>query len=184
MEFDELELKGLVLARPRVFEDGRGFFFESYNADAMERAGLNTRWQQDNHARSQKDTIRGMHFALGKGQIKMIRCIRGSMWDVVVDIRPDSPTLGKWKGVELTAENKQELYVPVGFAHGYAALSDDMECVYKCSETYDPKVETEILWNDPEVGIEWPVKEPVLSDRDRGAQTLRQYLAAQGKALK
>jgi dTDP-4-dehydrorhamnose 3,5-epimerase len=125
---------------------------------------------------SVKDTVRGLHFQGGKGQAKLIRCVRGRVWDVAVDIRPDSPTLGKWFGVELSAENKRIFFVPAGFAHGYAVLSDEAECIYKCSTVYDPKVESGFKWNDAKVGVHWPVAHPVLSERDQTAQSFDEYL--------
>jgi dTDP-4-dehydrorhamnose 3,5-epimerase len=142
----------------------------------FESLGLNTEWRQDNYAISKKGTIRGLHFARGKGQIKLVRCTRGAIWDVAVDIRPDSPTLGQWEAVELSAENSLMLYIPVGFAHGYCALTDEADGVYKCSEVYQPELESEILWNDPDIGIPWPAEKPLLSKRDLGAPTLKAYL--------
>jgi dTDP-4-dehydrorhamnose 3,5-epimerase len=184
MEFTKLALAGLVLVRPTIFRDERGLFYESYNAVSFARAGLNTRWQQDNFATSAKGTVRGLHFAKGKGQIKLVRCTRGAIWDVVVDIRPDSPTVGQWEAVELSAENCLMLYVPVGFAHGYCALTEQADGVYKCSEVYDPELESEILWNDPDIGISWPVDDALVSDRDRRAPTLKAYLESLGVAWK
>lgn len=183
MGFEKARLEGLYVFTPRVFRDARGFFYESYNAELFEQEGLNTRWRQDNHAASRKGTVRGLHFASGEGQIKLIRCTRGAIWDVVVDIRPDSPTLGEWEAVELTEENQKQFYIPVGFAHGYAALTEGAECQYKCSEVYRPAVETEVLWNDPDIGIVWPVDHPIVSERDQKSQRLRDYLKGMGASL-
>jgi dTDP-4-dehydrorhamnose 3,5-epimerase len=180
MEVTPLRLDGAAIIKPRIFRDDRGLFYESYNADVFDRAGLNTHWQQDNFATSIKGTVRGLHFARGKGQIKLVRCTRGALWDVIVDIRPESPTLGQWEAVELSAENALMIYVPVGFAHGYCALTDEADGAYKCSEVYNPELESEILWNDPDVGIPWPADEPLISDRDSRAPTLRSYLKGLG----
>jgi dTDP-4-dehydrorhamnose 3,5-epimerase len=176
MQIEPMKLPGLMRIQPRVFEDSRGFFFESYRAESFERAGLCTTWPQDNHARSSKNTVRGLHFAPGVEQCKLIRCLRGAIWDVVVDIRPDSPTLGQWEAIELTETNRTMLYIPAGFAHGYAALTEPAECHYKTSVMYRPGLESEILWNDPEIGIPWPVDHPIVSDRDRQAASFNDYL--------
>ena len=176
MQVERTPIEGLLIVTPKVFPDHRGFFFESYNEDRFREIGIDIRWVQDNHVRSTRDTLRGLHFQRGKGQAKLVRCVRGRLWDVAVDIRPDSPTLGKWSAVELTEENKKMFFVPVGFAHGYAVLSDDAEALYKCGSVYDPELETEILWNDPDIAVEWPVKSPILSERDQNAQTFKQYL--------
>ena len=175
MQVERTPIEGLLIVTPRIFPDHRGFFFESYNEERFREIGIDVRWMQDNHVRSTKNTLRGLHFQRGKGQAKLVRCVRGSVWDVAVDIRPDSPTLGKWHAVELTEENKKMFFVPVGFAHGYAVLSDEAEALYKCGSVYDPDLEDEILWNDPDLAVEWPVASPNLSDRDQNAQTFRQY---------
>ncbi|MBN1867600.1 dTDP-4-dehydrorhamnose 3,5-epimerase [Candidatus Sumerlaeota bacterium] len=176
MQIENTSLEGLLVLTPRTFEDDRGFFFESYNEDRFRQAGIDRHWAQDNHARSIKNTVRGLHFQRCKGQAKLVRCILGRVWDVAVDIRPDSPTLGKWVGVELTPENKKMLYIPEGFAHGYAVLSDAAETLYKCTTVYDPALEDEVRWDDPEIGVKWPVDSPVLSRRDVEARTFRDYL--------
>jgi dTDP-4-dehydrorhamnose 3,5-epimerase len=176
MQVETTPLDGLLVLTPKVFEDNRGFFFETYNEERFRQAGIHSHWAQDNHVRSAKNTVRGLHFQLGKGQAKLIRCILGRVWDVAVDIRRDSPTLGKWFGIELTAETKRMLYVPEGFAHGYTVLSDEADTLYKCSTVYDPALESEIRWNDPDLAIQWPVRSPVLSPRDVEARTFRDYL--------
>jgi len=175
MDFKKIEtpLAGLYVLEPKVFTHDRGFFFESNNERDFRRAGLNTVWAQDNHARSVKNTLRGMHFQKGRGQAKLVRCPRGKIFDVAVDIRPDSATFGKWYGAELSEDNHRMLYVPEGFAHGYAVLSDVAESLYKCDSLYDPAIESEFTWNDPDVGIDWPVDEPVLSERDKNAKPFR-----------
>lgn len=178
MQIEKTPLDGLLIVHPKVFNDNRGFFFESYNAEEFKKLGIDVPWVQDNHARSVRDTVRGLHFQRGRGQDKLIRCIRGSVWDVAVDIRPDSPTLGQWFGLELTEENKTMLFVPVGFAHGYAVLSDEAEVVYKCSNVYDAKLESGFRWNDPQVGVRWPVEEPILSQRDLTSPSFAECIAS------
>lgn len=176
MQVERTPIEGLLIIAPKVFSDHRGFFFESYNEMRFKELGIDLHWMQDNHVSSTKDTVRGLHFQRGKGQAKLVRCVRGRMWDVAVDIRPDSPTLGRWHAVELTEDNRKMFFIPVGFAHGYAVLSEEAEALYKCGNVYEPDLEDEILWNDPDIAVEWPVTSPILSDRDRNAQTFKQYL--------
>jgi dTDP-4-dehydrorhamnose 3,5-epimerase len=177
MKVEKGPLDGLLIITPKVFEDDRGFFFESFNADRFrEAAGIVLVWRQDNHVRSVRNTVRGLHFQRPPGQAKLIRCIRGRIWDAVVDIRPGSPTLGRWFGVELSEENRKMLFVPIGFAHGYAVLSETAECLYKCSNVYKAELEDGFRWDDPEVGVPWPVKEPILSERDQTAKSFKEYL--------
>lgn len=176
MHVETTRIPGLLIIQPKIFTDDRGFFFESYNAARFHEIGLDLVWGQDNHAKSVQNTVRGLHFQRGEGQAKLIRCIRGAIWDVAVDIRPDSPTLGQWFAMELTEENKTMFYIPVGFAHGYAVLSDVGEVIYKCTNLYDPALETGFRWNDPEVGVKWPVAEPILSKRDQTSQTFQECL--------
>lgn len=178
MQVETTPLEGLRIIHPRVFDDNRGFFFESYNAERFREAGIDIDWVQDNHARSVRDTVRGLHFQRGRGQDKLVRCVRGRVWDVAVDIRPDSPTLGQWYGLELTEENKTMFFVPVGFAHGYAVLSDEAEVIYKCSNLYDAKLESGFRWNDPDVGVRWPVEEPILSQRDLTSPSFAECIAS------
>ncbi len=181
MEFEATPLDGLWIVKPRVFEDPRGFFFESYNAEVFRKHGLEPDWVQDNHANSVRDTVRGLHFQRGVGQAKLVRCVRGTIWDVAVDIRPDSPTFKQWYGCELSEANKLMLMIPVGFAHGYAVLSDVAECLYKCNKLYDGKLEFGFKWNDAEIGVKWPVSNPILSKRDVDsisfAECMKQVLA-------
>ena len=176
MQVERTPIDGLLIVTPTIHEDRRGFFYESYNEVQFREIGIDLAWLQDNHVKSAKNTVRGLHFQRGKGQAKIIRCARGRVWDVAVDIRPDSPTLGQWHAVELSGDNKKMFFIPVGFAHGYAVLSDEAETLYKCSNVYDPKLEDGILWNDPDIAVDWPVASPILSDRDQNAQTLKQYL--------
>ena len=172
------------IIEPDVFKDERGFFFESYSYKKYEELGIKWEFVQDNHAKSEKNTVRGLHFSIGEGQAKLVRCTQGKIWDVVVDIRPNSPTFRKWEGVELTFENFLQLYVPVGFAHGYATLSDYAEVQYKVSDYYNPDIEREVYWNDPTIGIDWKVKESILSNRDKNAPLLDDFLKKYPKPFK
>ena len=180
MQVEKTPIEGILILTPRVFRDDRGFFYESFNEDRFRAVGIELPWRQDNHVRSVKDTVRGLHFQAGPGQAKLIRCIRGRVWDVAVDIRPGSPTLGRWYGHELTPDSFQMMFVPVGFAHGYAVLDDDTEVLYKCSNVYDPALESGFRWDDTEVGVQWPVARPVLSQRDQTARSFRDYLDSMG----
>lgn len=166
------ELPGVVIIEPRVFHDARGFFFESYNAPRYAAAGITVTFVQDNHSSSAKGTIRGLHYQLRHPQAKLLRVIRGAVFDVAVDIRRGSPTFGKWVGVELSADNKRQLFIPAGFGHGFCALSDVTELEYKCSDVYVADDQHGVLWSDPTSGIQWPVREPILSDADRAYRPL------------
>lgn len=161
-------MEGPIVFEPAVFGDARGFFAETFRAEWLPGES----WVQDNHSRSKRGTVRGMHFQTG--QAKLVRCARGRIWDVVVDIRPGSPTFGEWQAWELDDERLHALYVPVGFAHGFAVLSDEADVVYKCSTYYDPVQESGFAYDDPAVGIAWPVDEPLVSARDRDAPALRE----------
>lgn len=178
MQIDTTDLDGVLVITPRVFKDARGFFFESYNQETWRANGIATVFVQDNHSRSMRDTLRGLHFQLPPmAQVKLVRCVRGAIWDVVVDIRIGSPTFGRWVGIELSAENFRQLYIPTGYAHGFCVLSDEAEVLYKTSAVYSKPHERGIAWNDPQLAIDWPVAEPLLSDRDRAAPSLVEYVA-------
>lgn len=173
MKVTPTSLPGFVAIEPVVHRDPRGFFQETYRASALAEAGLNTEWVQDNHARSTRGVLRGMHFSVDPGQIKLVRCARGRVLDVVVDIRRGSPTFGRWDAIELDDESGRQAYVPLGLAHGYLVLSEVADVVYKCSAYYDPARERGIRFDDPAVGIAWPeVGERVVSERDAQAPTL------------
>jgi len=173
-EFEKLKLNGLVLIKPRIFKDDRGFFIESFKKREFAQAGIPGEFVQDNHSKSSKGVLRGLHYQRNAAaQGKLVRCISGAMLDVGVDIRPDSPTFGKWEAVELTAENSHMLYLPPGFAHGFLVLSKTAEIMYKCTFEYSPNDEGGILWNDPQIGVKWPVKTPVLSGRDASLPLLK-----------
>jgi dTDP-4-dehydrorhamnose 3,5-epimerase len=178
MQVEATSLPGVLILTPRVFSDPRGFFFESYNQETLRSHGIDAVFVQDNHSKSAKGTLRGLHCQLPPAaQDKLVRVIRGAVWDVAVDIRRGSPTFGRWVGVELSAENYRQLYVPVGFAHGFCVLSDEAEVLYKASALYSPTQERSIIWNDPTLGIAWPIADPLLSARDQRAGTLADYLA-------
>ncbi len=178
MSIETTSLPGVLIFSPRVFKDARGFFFESYKDVVWQAAGVETLYVQDNQSRSVRDTVRGLHFQLPPAeQVKLVRVVRGAVWDVAVDIRLGSPTFGRWAAVELSEDNFKQLYIPAGFAHGFCVLSDEADVLYKTSHIYSPSHEQGIAWNDPEIGIPWPANEPLLSDRDRTAQSLQQYLA-------
>lgn len=170
-------LEGVRLIEVGCFDDGRGFFMESWNQRDFAAAGLDLTFVQEAHSRSCGTVVRGLHYQdmiapLGK----LVRCTVGRVWDVAVDLRASSPSLGRWFGVELSAENKRQMYIPPGFAHGFATLSEVAEVQYKQTGFYTPAAEGAILWNDPELAIAWPCKDPVLSKRDQGAMSFRDYL--------
>ncbi len=179
MQIETTRLPGVLVITPRVITDLRGFFLESYNQETFRAQGIDTVFVQDNHSRSARGTLRGLHFQLPPAaQAKLIRVISGAIWDVAVDIRAGSPTLGAWYGTKLSAENYRQLLIPEGFAHGFCVLSDEAEVLYKASHAYSPQHERGILWCDPQIQIPWPVTEPILSERDQRAGTLAEYLAA------
>jgi len=162
------KLAGAWLIEPRVFSDERGWFFECWNKREFAEAGLDADFVQDNHSRSRRYTVRGLHYqAPPCAQTKLVRVVAGEIYDVIVDIRWGSPTYGSWQAFVLSAENRRMLYVPVGFAHGFAVLSEQAEVVYKCSDFYAPETARGIQWNDPALDIEWPTTDPVLSEQDR-----------------
>ena len=179
-EFLKTEIPEVIIVKPRGFGDRRGFFMESYKKSEFERAGIPTNFVQDNHSKSIKNVLRGLHFQKEPyGQGKLVRCIKGKIFDVAVDIRENSSTFKKWVGVELSEENKLMLWIPRGFAHGFLTLTEDAEIIYKVSENeYAPNYEASIRWNDPEIGISWPLfgKEPILSEKDMEAPFLTEWL--------
>jgi len=160
-------LPDVLLLEPRVFDDARGFFFESWNEREFERAGIRARFVQDNHSRSEKGVLRGLHYQIRQPQGKLIRVVAGEIFDVAVDIRSGSPTFGRWEGIRLSAESHGVLWVPIGFAHGFCVLSEFAEVLYKTTDFYAPEHERGILWNDPELRIDWPLLgTPTLSAKD------------------
>jgi dTDP-4-dehydrorhamnose 3,5-epimerase len=169
MNFTPLALEGVVLVEPRIWPDGRGFFFESWHEEKFRAAGIDARFVQDNHSRSVQGTLRGLHYQMQHAQGKLVRVTMGEVFDVVVDIRKHSPTFGQWLGVTLSAENKHMLWVPPGFAHGFYVVSDCADFLYKCTDVYAPEYERTIRWNDAALGIEWPLVDgqaPILSKKD------------------
>jgi dTDP-4-dehydrorhamnose 3,5-epimerase len=160
------ELDGVVIIEPHVFGDDRGFFLETYSAGRYAAAGLPPQFVQDNHSRSAPGTLRGLHYQLRRPQGKLVRCVRGAIFDVAVDIRRGSPTFGNWIGVKLSEENKHQLYVPSGFAHGFCVPDDASEVEYKCTDFFDPDDEHGVIWNDPTINIAWPIRRPLLSEKD------------------
>jgi dTDP-4-dehydrorhamnose 3,5-epimerase len=168
------EIPDLLLFEPKVFGDDRGFFLESYNKKVLAGFGIERDFVQDNHSRSSRGVLRGLHYQLQHTQAKLIRVIAGTVWDVAVDIRRGSPTFGKWVGEELSAANKRLLWIPEGFAHGFVVLSDFAEVLYKASDFYSPEHERSLLWNDPDLNIAWPLEqEPILSGKDKAGLLLR-----------
>ncbi|MGL5054432.1 MAG: dTDP-4-dehydrorhamnose 3,5-epimerase [Fusobacteriaceae bacterium] len=184
-KFNKVEtgIEGLYILEPVVFGDERGFFLESYSKRDFEEIGIPYEFVQDNHSKSKKGVLRGMHFQTQYSQDKLVRVVAGSVYDVVVDLRKESKTFGKYFGVLLTAQNKKQFFVPKGFAHGFLTLEDDTEFLYKCTEYYMPQFDSGILWNDSEVGIDWKLSEfqiteseLTLSEKDKKQQTLAQFI--------
>jgi dTDP-4-dehydrorhamnose 3,5-epimerase len=180
MQVVDLPLAGAKLIRPRVFRDARGFFFESYSQERYRAAGMLETWVQDNQSSSRQGTLRGLHYQSSPGQAKLVRVTRGRIFDVLVDIRPSSATFGQWHGEEIDAEEHSQLYIPVGFAHGFGVLSDVAEVHYKVSTPYDGSTECSIRWNDPEIGVRWPIAQPILSERDQTSELFAAFKARLG----
>ncbi len=176
VKIESEHLNGIKVVVPAVFEDERGFFMEVFRADQYKELGLPYEFVQDNHSRSQKGVLRGLHFQWAPPMGKLMRVTYGSAFLAAVDIRKGSPTLGKWFGVEVSAKNKKQVWAPAGFARGFCVLSDFAEIQYLCTGIYNNKGESGILWSDPAIGVEWPVKNPLLSAKDQNAQTLAQWL--------
>lgn len=176
IKIESKHLNDIVVITPEVFEDDRGFFMEVFRADQFKDLGLPYNFVQDNHSRSAKGVVRGLHFQWEPPMGKLMRVTYGSAFLVAVDIRKTSPHLGKWFGIEVSAQNKKQVYAPAGFARGFCVLSDFAEIQYKCTGIYNKKYESGILWNDPDIGIKWPINNPILSNKDSQAQTLKQWL--------
>lgn len=166
MEISTTEFPGLVLIKPKIFGDARGYFYESWNKERYESAGITEDFVQDNVSFSSRGVLRGLHYQKPYTQGKLVSVLMGEVWDVVVDLRRSSPAFGKWQGFTLTGEHKEQLYVPRGFAHGFCVLSETALFQYKCTDRYSPESERGIIWNDPTLAIPWPVREPVISDKD------------------
>ena len=169
-------LDGVVLIQPRVFPDARGFFLETWNARDFADAGLPDNFVQDSHSRSTRGVLRGLHYQDGSAPLgKLVRCTVGSIFDVAIDLRAGSPTFGRWMGAELSADNKLQIYIPPGFAHGFQAISEIVEVQYKQTGYYMPSAEGTIAWNDPDIGVTWPVPDPILSGRDQQGTSFKDY---------
>ena len=173
MNVIETRIPGVRILEPKIFGDDRGFFMETYNEARYKEAGLPSNFVQDNLSLSAKNVLRGLHFQNPDQQGKLVYVLQGEVFDVAVDIREGSPTFGEWEGVTLSAENKRQFWVPEGFAHGFVVTSDTALFVYKCSAPYNAKADAGVRWDDPEIGVEWPVEEPTLSEKDKNAPLLR-----------
>jgi dTDP-4-dehydrorhamnose 3,5-epimerase len=177
-EFERQKIKDVILVKPKVFGDNRGFFMESYKKSEFFANGIEVEFNQDNHSKSSAHVLRGLHFQKAPyGQAKLVRCSQGKIYDVAVDIRPNSKTFGQYVKVELSEENKHMLFIPEGFAHGFVVLSDVAELLYKASGEYNPQADCGIAWNDRDLNIDWEIDfEPILSEKDKCQQTLKKYL--------
>lgn len=174
MNVIQTSIPDVLIFEPRIFGDERGFFYESYNQKEIAKAGITQTFMQDNHSRSARNVLRGLHYQIRQPQGKLVRVTVGEAFDVAVDIRKDSPTFGKWVGINLSAENKRIAWIPSGFAHGFVVLSEYAEFLYKATDYYAPEYERSIVWNDPDIAIDWPMQgEPVLSEKDKEGQRLK-----------
>lgn len=175
-EFEKQKIEDVILIKPKVFGDNRGFFMETYKKSDFFSNGIEIEFNQDNHSKSTKGVLRGLHYQANPyGQAKIVRCGRGRIYDVAVDIRPNSKTFGQYVKVELSEENKHMLYIPVGFAHGFVALSDEVELLYKASGEYNPQADRGVLWSDPDININWEIDfEPLLSEKDKCQPRLKE----------
>lgn len=176
--FTQSPIEGVYVIEPTVFGDSRGYFMETYQYEEFKNAGLDMVFVQDNQSKSRKGVLRGLHYQTKNTQGKLVRVVSGEVFDVAVDLRKDSETFGKWFGVVLSAENKKQFYIPEGFAHGFVVLSDEAEFVYKCTNYYDPSSEAGLMWNDPDIGIEWPIgddMEILLSEKDKVHPSFKEY---------
>ena len=173
MTFVATEIPGVVLVEPKIHGDERGFFLETYHTERYREAGIAAAFVQDNHSYSRRGILRGLHGQSPHAQGKLVRVIEGEIYDVAVDVRRGSPTYGRWVGFQLSAKNYRQLYVPPGLVHGFCVTSEGAQVEYKCTEFYHPEAEFSVAWNDPELGIDWPVRDPILSGKDRSAPRLR-----------
>lgn len=181
--FVKTDIEDLYIIEPSVFGDNRGFFMETYNYNEFRNAGLDMVFVQDNHSKSKKGVLRGLHFQTKNPQGKLVRVVNGEVFDVAVDLRKESKTFGKWFGVLLSSENKKQFYIPEGFAHGFVVLSEEAEFVYKCTNFYDPSSESGIMWNDKDINIKWPIDDysnVILSDKDQKHQSFKDYIKQTG----
>lgn len=176
MELLPTSLPGVLLIQPKVHRDERGFFVETFQIPRYKEAGVTVDFVQDNQSASQKNTLRGLHAQIQRPQAKLVRCIEGEIFDVAVDVRKGSPNFGKWFGALLNAENCRQMYVPAGFVHGFAVMTERAQVEYKCSDIYVPDDQLTVLWNDPQIGVQWGIQDPILSPKDKGAKTLAQQM--------
>jgi dTDP-4-dehydrorhamnose 3,5-epimerase len=184
MKVESTQIPGVLIVDPIVFGDDRGFFLESFNEREMRKIGIDAHFVQDNHSRSQRNVLRGLHYQIRQPQGKLVRVVSGRVFDVAVDVRRDSPAFGKWVGVELSAENKRIFWLPPGMAHGFVVLSDSADFLYKATDYYAPEFEQTILWNDPDIGIELPLAgQPILSAKDSKATSFREAKVFEGDFL-
>ena len=174
MKVTETKLPSVLIIEPKVFGDSRGFFKETFQAERYREAGIEYDFVQDNHSRSQKGVLRGLHFQITKPQGKLVSCSQGAVFDVAVDVDPESATFGQYVGIELTEDNHRQFWVPPGYAHGFCVLTDTADFQYKCTDYYDSSDEGGLIWNDPDVAIEWPIDQPLLSDKDSKLPTLKE----------
>ena len=173
MKIITTNLPGVIVFEPKKFGDKRGFFLETFRADVLQDAGINTQFVQDNHSRSSKGVLRGLHYQMTQTQGKLVRVATGAVFDVAVDVRHGSPTFGQWYGAQLDEDNMRMMYVPPGYAHGFVVLSDTTDFIYKCTNYYHPESEQGIAWDDPDIGIKWPITEVALSDKDKNNSRLK-----------
>ncbi|MCK5529360.1 MAG: dTDP-4-dehydrorhamnose 3,5-epimerase [Kiritimatiellae bacterium] len=167
LKVETTDILGVLIFSPKVYDDDRGFFMETYNKELYQQAGLSDNFVQDNYSHSTKGTLRGLHYQLPHTQGKLVSVIWGEVFDVAVDIRKNSPTFGKWVGLNLSDQNRKQLYIPEGLAHGFCVLSEKADVIYKCTDTYSPDSDRGILWSDPAIGIEWPTLSSIISDKDK-----------------
>jgi len=174
LQISETSLPGVLLIKPRIFEDPRGFFMETYRQNTLAGAGIRETFVQDNHSHSARGVLRGLHYQLRNPQAKLCRVTQGEVLDIAVDVRAGSPNFGKWVSVVLSGENYTQLFIPKGFAHGFVVRSETCDFLYKCSDYFEASDDRGVLWNDPEIGIDWQTPDPILSDKDRRYRTLAQ----------
>lgn len=177
MKIIKTHLPGVIVFEPKVFGDTRGFFLETYREDVLQEAGITAHFVQDNHSRSKRGVLRGLHYQMTQPQGKLVRVTSGAVFDVAVDIRQGSPTFGQWYGAQLDEESMRMMYIPHGYAHGFVVLSDIADFLYKCTDYYHPQSEQGIAWNDPDIGIDWPISDVSLSEKDKTNVQLKDQLA-------
>ena len=177
MKIIKTHLPGVIVFEPKVFGDTRGFFLETYREDVLQEAGITTHFVQDNHSRSTRGVLRGLHYQMIQPQGKLVRVTSGTVFDVAVDIRQGSPTFGQWYGAQLDEDSMRMMYIPHGYAHGFVVLSDVADFLYKCTDYYHPQSEQGIAWNDPDIGIDWPISDVSLSEKDKTNVQLKNQLA-------